>query len=174
MDIIFYRIEKLNRFFKMLGVFTGGIAAVLMMLIIVADVFLRNVFNSPISGTYEIVQYYLMPLAIFPAIAYTYSSGILPRISELIEKAPKRFNILTTVIIIIIEFIIFSLLAIYGWKFAMSGVSDRMAIPVGGSLFPLYPIYFLIPIGFGLVVLEILLSAIKPIVSRRKTDNDIQ
>lgn len=164
MNIAFERIDKINHSLKVIGVFIGGIAVIMMMLIIVLDVFLRNVFNAPISGTYEIVQYYLMPLAIFPSIAYTYSSGVLPKLTELIEKAPKRFLTFTKYIISIIELIIFSLLTIYGWEFAMTGVKDRMAIPISGNLLPLYPMYFLIPLGFGLVLVEVLLSSIKQLV----------
>ena len=155
------RIEKIHHSLKVIGVYTGGIAAILMMLVIVSDVFLRNVFNSPLSGAYEIVQFYLMPLAIFPALAYTYSSGILPKLTELIEKAPRTFQNLTTYIILAIELIIFVLLTIYGWRFAMAGVSDQMAVPVGGQLLPLFPIYFVVPIGFGLVFIEVLISGIK-------------
>ncbi|WP_142247946.1 TRAP transporter small permease [Alkalihalobacterium alkalinitrilicum] len=168
MNGVFQRVENINEKLKLVGVYTGGIAAVAMMLIIVADVFMRNVFTSPISGTYEIVQFFLMPLAIFPALAYTYSSGVLPRLGELVEKAPQGFKKVSTWVILIIEIIIFTLLTIYGWKFAMAGVSDQMAVAVGGKLTPVYPVYFLIPIGFGLIVIEVLLSAIRPFVKRNK------
>ncbi|MFV8828091.1 TRAP transporter small permease [Alkalihalobacterium sp. APHAB7] len=169
MNGTFDKIIYINEKLKLIGVFIGGLAAVFMMLIIVADVFMRNIFTSPISGTYEIVQYFLMPLAIFPALAYTYSSGVLPRLGELVEKAPNGFKKVSTWIIIIIEITIFTLLTIYGWKFAMAGVGDQMAIAVGGKLTPVYPVYFLIPIGFGLIVIEVLLSAIKPLIKNKST-----
>jgi TRAP-type C4-dicarboxylate transport system permease small subunit len=165
MNTVMERVEKIHHSLKIIGVYTGGIATILMMIVIVSDVFLRNVFNSPVSGAYEVVQFYLMPLAIFPALAYTYSSGILPRLTELIEKAPRIHNV-TTYIILIIELIIFALLTVYGWKFAMAGVSDQMAVPVGGNLLPLYPLYFVVPIGFGLVLLEVVISGYKTVAKK--------
>jgi TRAP-type C4-dicarboxylate transport system permease small subunit len=167
LNIIFERVEKVNHVLKNIGMFIGGVSILFMMLLIVTDVFMRNVLNSPITGTYEIVQYFLMPLAIFPTIAYTYNSGVLPKLSELIEKTSKRYQTFTKYLITMIEVILFSLLTIYGWKFAMSGVSDQMAIPVSGNLIPVYPIYFLVPFGFGIVILEIILSTIKPLIQER-------
>lgn len=158
---LFHRIEKIHELLKTIGIYISGLAVMAMMLLIVADVFLRNVFTLPISGTYEFVQFYLMPLAIFPALAYTYSSGILPRLGELVEKTSRSIQSTIWYVIIIIEIIIFTLLALYGWKFAMNGLSDKMAIPVGGMLLANYPIYFLVPIGFGLVMMESILSLIK-------------
>lgn len=161
MNGVFEKIEYINYKLKLIGVIIAGIATFLMMVIIVVDVFMRNVFVSPLSGTYEIVQFYLMPMAVFPALAYTYSSGVLPRLDELVAKAPERFRKISAYIIVALEFIIFTLLTIYGWKFAMVGVEDQMAIAVGGVLTPVYPLYFIVPIGFALVVIEIVLSAIK-------------
>ncbi|WP_203555973.1 TRAP transporter small permease [Bacillus sp. B15-48] len=163
----FEQIENFNNKLKLIGVLFGGISAVLMMLLIGADVFMRNILISPIPGTYEIVQFYLMPLAIFPALAYTYSSGILPKIDDLIVKFSNSIQTIMKFIIFLIEIIIFSLLTIYGWKLAMSGVSDQMAVTVGSILMPIYPVYFVVPIGFGLIVLEVFISGIKPILQQK-------
>lgn len=164
----FEKVMKVHDFIKKIGVLVSGITVLGMMFLIVTDVVLRNIFSSPISGTYEIVQYYLMPLAIFPALAFTYSSGVLPRLSEVVEKLPKRFNQVNCQLIVVIEIVIFTLLTIYGWKYAMSGVADKMAIPVSGNLIPLYPIYFLVPIGFALVLIEVLLVNVRKLLVRRK------
>jgi len=151
-------LQKINHWLMKIGVFVSGLAILGMMLIIVVDVTMRNVFSSPVSGTYEIVQFFLMPLAIFPALAYTYQSGVLPRLIEMVEKLPAGFQKFNRVFITIIEIIIFTLLMVYGFKFAMSGLADQMAIPVSGSLIPVYPVYFLVPLSFASVLLEVLLS----------------
>ncbi|MBM4761428.1 TRAP transporter small permease [Bacillus sp. B15-48] len=165
MNGVFNKIVNINNKLKLIGVLIGGIATFSMMFLIVADVFMRNVFTAPIAGTFEIVQFFLMPIAIFPALAYTYSSGVQPKLGELIEKAPRRFRIVSSYIILVIELIIFTLLTIYGWQFAQAGISDQMAVAVGGKLIPVYPIYLLIPISFGLIVVEVFLSAIKKLLA---------
>ena len=56
----------------------GGVAMVLMMLHIVADVATKYLFNDPIDGTTEIVAAYYMVAVVFLPLAYvTFSEGHL-------------------------------------------------------------------------------------------------
>lgn len=155
------KLQKINQWMLNIGMIVSGLAVFSMMMIIIVDVIMRNVFISPISGTYEIVQFFLMPLAIFPALAFTYQSGVLPRLTEMVEKMPVRLQNFNQVLITIIEIVIFTLLMWYGFKFALTGLADQMAIPVSRRLIPVYPIYFLVPLGFGSVLFEIFLSTMK-------------
>lgn len=150
-------LEKISSSFRSIGKYFSGISIFLMMLIIVADVFMRNVFESPISGTYEIVQFFLMPMAIFPALGYVYWVGVLPRLSEIVAKTPKAFQKFNDLLILIIDLVVFSLLTYFGFLFAMSGFESQMAVPLGGSLVSVWPIYFLVPLGFLFVLLEVIL-----------------
>jgi len=149
--------NKISRVARNIGKYTSGFAILGMMIIIVIDVFMRNVFGKPMMGTYEIVQYFLMPLAVFPALGYAYWVGILPRLSEMISKAPAWFEKFNTILILCIDAFVFALLTYYGFLFAMAGLKDQMAIPIAGSLVPVWPVYFVIPIGFLFVLLEIIL-----------------
>lgn len=151
-------IEKIAHWFRVVGISLASFAIAAMVLMIVVDVTMRNVFKIPIQGTYEIVQYFLMPLAIFPTLAFAYQSGVLPRLSELVEKLPKRFQQINRIIIYVIELVVFLLLTYYSILFALSGIQDQMAIPVAGNLLPVYPLYIIVPISFAAVVVEILLS----------------
>lgn len=151
-------IEKIAHWFRVVGISLASFAIAAMVLMIVVDVTMRNVFKIPIQGTYEIVQYFLMPLAIFPTLAFAYQSGVLPRLSELVEKLPKRFQQINRIIIYVIELVVFLFLTYYSILFAFSGIQDQMAIPVAGNLLPVYPLYIIVPISFAAVVVEILLS----------------
>lgn len=150
-------LEKVNRFFRNIGKYMSGVSILAMMMIIVLDVFMRNVFGKPLSGTYEIVQYFLMPLAVFPALGYAYWSGVLPRLSEVISKTGARFQQFHRLLILVIDVVVFTLLTYYGFLFAISGFQEEMSIPIAGNLVPVWPVYFLVPIGFLCVVLEIML-----------------
>lgn len=154
-------LEKVNEVLRTIGKYMSGFAILAMMLIIVADVFMRNVFETPLAGTYEIVQYFLMPLAVFPALGYAYWSGVLPRLSELISKAPPWFEKFNRILILIIDAIVFGMLTYFGFIFAIFGMQDKMAIPMAGTLIPIWPIYFLVPIGFLFVLLEVLLRFVR-------------
>lgn len=154
-------LEKVNEVFRNIGKYISGFAIIGMMIIIVIDVCMRNVFGIPVSGTYEIVQYFLMPIAIFPALGYAYWSGVLPRLSELISKSPAWFKEFNRILILIIDAFVFGMLAYFGFLFAIFGMKDAMAIPMAGSLIPVWPVYFLVPIGFLFVLLEVLLRFVQ-------------
>lgn len=154
-------IEKVQEFLKKIGLYISNISILIMMVLIMVDVIIRNFFEIPFAGAYDLVESYLMPLTVFPAIAFAYSSGILPRLGELILKFPVKVQKVAEIIIDILELVIFALLTYYSYKFAMTGLADQMSIPFGGNLYPLYPIFFLLPFGFGLVVIEVILDMVK-------------
>src|SRR5699024_5995123 len=121
-------LTNINKFFRSLGMILSGAAIFLMMLAIVFDVFMRNVFGIPITGTYEIVQYILMPMAIFSALGFVYWVGVLPSLTELLEKAPAGFQKFNRILINLIDLIIFCLLTYYGAIFAISGLTSGNAV----------------------------------------------
>ncbi|EMF46055.1 hypothetical protein B481_2635 [Planococcus halocryophilus Or1] len=61
-----------------------------MMLMIVYDVTMRTLFSSSIRGGFEIIQNYMMPLVVFPGLAYVYASGVLPKMDLILERLNKK------------------------------------------------------------------------------------
>ncbi|MCL1828561.1 MAG: TRAP transporter small permease [Oscillospiraceae bacterium] len=59
--------------------------------IIVADVFLRFIFNNPIVGSYEIVQYVLM-MAVFASFAYCQSLRGHIHVTMFIMLMPRKLK----------------------------------------------------------------------------------
>src|SRR5699024_3984343 len=161
-------IDGFERFLKIIikaGVVISAVSIFIMMVIIVVDVFMRNVLGTPLAGTYEIVENYLMQLAIFPSLAYTYQSGVIPQLTELLDKLPERFRKFNQYVPDITELVIFTLLFAYGFKFALNGLNDSMHIPISGNLYMIYPVYFVAPLGFGLILLFVILSILKRTVN---------
>ncbi|WP_431028915.1 TRAP transporter small permease [Lysinibacillus sp. LZ02] len=146
--------REVCKYISCFGVFT-------MMLLITADVFMRNVFGIPVPGVYEITENFLMPLVVFPALGYTYWVGILPRLTELVSKAPRKFQLVHHYLLLVLDTVVFALLTYYGFQFALSGLNIGMAIPVAGKLVPIWPFYFLVPLGFFLVLIEVLMRFVK-------------
>ena len=71
------------------GISFTGIAV--MMVLITVDVILRKFFNSPINGSYEIVQYLLM-LVVFASFSYTQMKKGHVRVSMFVNKMPWRLR----------------------------------------------------------------------------------
>ena len=167
-------IYKFNDWIKIIGLVIAGIALIGMMLIIVADVFMRNSFDKPVNGTYEIVEYFLMPLMVLPALPYAYSSGILPRLGELSEKFKPSIKKATDYIIQAIEVFIFGLLTYYSFVFAIQGMEDGVAQSIGLAFIPLWPIYFFLPFAFGFVCLEAVITTVRMITNNPRNNPPVQ
>lgn len=79
---------KLKKLSRLVGLVTyAGFISI--MAIIVVDVFLRFVFNSPILGSYEMVQYILM-ICVFCSFAYCQSLHGHIHVTMFIMKMPQK------------------------------------------------------------------------------------
>ncbi|HZW68837.1 MAG TPA: TRAP transporter small permease [Pseudogracilibacillus sp.] len=152
------KIIRINNFIRNIALSISAIAILIMMFGIVADVFMRNVLGTPLRGTYEIVENILMPALVFPVLGYVYWSGVLPKLTEIAEKLPKAMQNFNKYLIYLLDILVFSLLTYYGMKFALTGLEQKMAIPVAGKILQIWPVYFLVPLGFFLVVVEIVIK----------------
>ncbi|WP_216831158.1 TRAP transporter small permease [Alkalihalobacterium elongatum] len=150
---------------KFIGLIISGICLFLMMVFIVADVLSRNILSKSIPGNYEIVRYYFMPLALFPGVAYAYGTGIFPRITMIVSKLSKKIQKLIVILLLFVELVLFSLVFYFGLQYGLSGVEEGLAFPAGGKMYPLYPFIFLVPIGFGMLIIEIIFLIIRNLTS---------
>jgi len=76
------------------GLLWVAMAAVFaMMSLTTADAVWRYVFNSPITGAYEITEKYLMLIAIFLGMSYTYRGAGFIRVTILMDRLPKSLKI---------------------------------------------------------------------------------
>ncbi|WP_078428348.1 TRAP transporter small permease [Alkalihalobacterium alkalinitrilicum] len=157
----YFKSYKVFNRIKFIGLIISGMGIFLMMVFIVGDVLSRNFFNKSIPGGYEIVRNYFMPVSIFPALAYAYSTGIFPRITMVVSRFSKNYQRFNVIVMLAAEGILFTLLAWYGLQYALEGVREGLAFPAGGKLYPLYPFIFLVPIGAGLLIIEVIFILIK-------------
>jgi TRAP-type C4-dicarboxylate transport system permease small subunit len=156
-------LRKINNKTQNIGKNISGLAILAMMFVIVLDVILRNVFKLTIPGSYVIIESFLMPLAIFPALGYVYMAGVLPRLGEFIERRSIKFQKMNRFLLLIIDIIVFVLLTYFTFIFFLDGYNDGIAIPVATNFVPLWPIYFFIPLGYFLVLLEVLLQFVEEV-----------
>lgn len=156
---------NLFRYIKLGGMYLSGFTIFIMMFIIVLDVVLRNIFNLNVIGSYEISQYYLMPLAFFPALAYVYSSGIMPRLEMLVERFRNAWQRYILIFLFVIELILFLLLTYHGLQYALNGTKEVLAFTMKGKVIPFYPVLYFVPLGFLLLSIEIMFLIFKNIIS---------
>ena len=165
-------IEKLYRMFqfiKLIGAWISGIALIGMMVFIVFDVLLRNVFENSINGAFEIVQNYFMPIVVFPALAFIYSSGVLPKMDLLLDKFNEQTKKIIIILMNVIEIFILLIMTQFTWEYALTGLEKGMSFPAAGTLYPLYPLFFFIPIAFLLIIIENIFILIRNFTQREAT-----
>ncbi|MBU8907920.1 TRAP transporter small permease [Desertibacillus haloalkaliphilus] len=152
---------------KIVGLYVSGGTIFFMMLFIVTDILSRNLFKSSLLGAYEITQYYLMPLAVFPALAYAYGTGIMPRIGILVSKLKQTYQKWITVLLLGFELVLFLLLTYYGWQYALIGTSETLGFSSGGEILPIYPVLYFVPLGFFMLSIEVFFLLIKNLYSKK-------
>ncbi|MBM7633199.1 TRAP transporter small permease [Geomicrobium sediminis] len=162
MNAAYKGIEKI----KFVGLIISGAAISLMMILIALDVLLRTVFQLPTVGSYEIAQYFLMPLAFFPGLAYVYSSGIMPRLEMLVQKFKDRQQYIISIALVSLELILFLMLTIFAFQYAWVGFVEGVAFSMKGAVIPYYPVLFVIPAGFLLLTIEIFFVLLRNIQTK--------
>lgn len=164
------KVKSLYKIFekiKLFGVMVSGLSAIVMMAFIAVNVISRYFLAGSITGSFEFVTYYFLPLSVFPALGYVYSSGVLPKMDLLIQKAHKKIRDILIVLLLLLELFLFSLIIYYSFHYSMTGMAEGHSFTAGVDLYPLYPVYFLVPLGFTLMTIEILFIMTKNVIEKR-------
>lgn len=163
------RAYRLFGYVKLVGALVSGLAIFGMMLWIVADVVSRNFIGGSISGSFEVAENYFMPLAVFPAMAYVYGSGVLPKMDLLMHRFPQPVQDTMVYLLLALELVIFLLLTYYTWEYALYGMGRGEAFPAGGDLYPLWPLFFFVPVAFAMVLVETLFVLVRNVLGSNVT-----
>ena len=136
----------------------GAFTMIGLMMLTVADVFLRKFFNAPILGSFEITEYLLVVLVFF-AIPWAALKKANVKVDLIVGKFPKRvqaaFSSVTCLLSVIIT-------AFFGWYtipqavyiFKLGSVSDMLEIPY-------YPFYFFVAFGFFILMFVLVANLIE-------------
>jgi len=138
----------------------GAVILTLMMVLVFTDVFLRYVFNRPLSGSVEIVEI-MMALCIALGMAYT---GITKgHIS--VELLVSRFSLKTQAALDVFHFLIATIMfLLMGWKTAQQAlVTSRRHVTTTVLEIPIYPFVWVLSICAGLLGLVFFLQFLEAI-----------
>lgn len=158
----------------------SGVSAIFMIVMIAIDVGMRNFFNDPIAGVFEITQYACMPLCVFPAMAFAYQQNVLPKFDGLSGHQNDTVRFITNIITGVVEIIIFAIMFRFSWTFAFNGMADKMTVTAGTGNLAIWPFYFFAPIGFTLLFIEVIVSHVDSFVEvighikGKKTESSVE
>ncbi|MCC7275303.1 MAG: TRAP transporter small permease [Alphaproteobacteria bacterium] len=134
-------------------------AAVMMaavMLIVVADVVLRYVFNSPLAWAYDFVSLYLMVGIFFLVLSDSYMAGALVSVDLLQQLMPAAVRGPVDLLIAAVGFVVFALIAYVGGVEAVGSFLGDDVV-AGAIAWPTWPGHAFVPVGAGLLAIRLLL-----------------
>ena len=132
-----HRLDKtvygISRVFNTIGV----TMLLLMMLLVAVDVCLRYIFNSPIEGVYEAVEF-MMAVVFCYSIAYTQRNKGHVSVNLVTRKLSVRNKAITGSMVSLISFVVFALMT---WQsFLKAGDVMRAAETSTGGIGPFGPL----------------------------------
>jgi len=125
----------------------GGVAIILLMLQVVADVIGREFFSFPIDGTLEIVSFYYMVAVTFFPLAYVcHNEGHIS--VELFTKGlSRRKNHGLEAVLLFVSFIFAIWFATETWSRALESYAEGEMWETSDDMISIWPSRFILPIA---------------------------
>ena len=150
------------RFWRAIWTFEWGLAAIgagsmlfIMMMVTVISVLGRYFLQMDlIPGAYNIVERILFPLLVFWALPIAHRDGLFPRLEMFAEAQPRRRKALIGAFVLAVEIAIYAVFLWYVTRFVWASVQSNRTMQIGTSFWPLWPILLMMPLAFGLMLLE--------------------
>jgi TRAP-type C4-dicarboxylate transport system permease small subunit len=141
-----------------------GFVLVFMTLMIVVDVALRVLFNSPLPASAESVEL-MMPYIAFCALAYTLAIGAHVRISILVEKLPVKYRPYLEWLVSLVGLGFCALLTYVSWTFFWESfvINEEMLAIIK---LPWWVGKFAMPLGFFVMTLRYLFNLVAVMAGR--------
>ncbi len=148
--------------FVNIGGWIGGATVIVLMLHIVADVFMRYVFNSPLPGTIEIVSYWWMILITFLGQGLTQRRREHLEVSLLTDLMPQMDRLGTIIGGRLLTLITVVALGYYGLLAAIEQ-THRGEIAMGSITIAIWPMRWMVPIGMGIFAAQLVVDLIRDV-----------
>lgn len=161
-------VKLTERLTHLLG-WVAGLTVVLMMLHVMIDVIGKYVFNAPLPGTAEVVAAYYMIACVFLPLAWVEASGGSIVVEVIYERCSPAVQAVMLKIADVVCIVYYAVLGWFSWDVAMR--AWRIDETVDGIWrITTWPAKFLLPFGFALAVVVILLRLVLGTRGRIRTN----
>ncbi|WP_290685798.1 MULTISPECIES: TRAP transporter small permease [unclassified Haematobacter] len=158
-------VEHVNRFWRTLWAAEYGLAAVgsglsllIIMLLTVSSVVGRYVLHTDlIPGVYNMIERVFFPLMVFWALPLAHREGMFPKLELFMGYAMSaRQRAAVAVFVGVVELAVYAVLMYFIWLFVERGITSNRTVMIGVEKWPLWPIAIMMPLAFGLMMVEML------------------
>ncbi len=156
-------VKELLKFLDKISLGLGRLSAFFtfaMMLVMVADILLRFLFNSPIIGSYEIIEQ-MMIVVVFFAFAHTQAEKGHIAVDIVTTVLPRKVRDVFSVITLLMGTVM-TVIAVYANLGQISGAIESKAT-TSVLYIPLYPFYIAVMIGLAVFCLCLVVDLIKAV-----------
>jgi TRAP-type C4-dicarboxylate transport system permease small subunit len=131
----------------------GALAVLALMVHVSADIAMRNLWNRPIPATYEVVvNYYMVALAFIP-LAWVERSGAMIQVEVINGALSPLMMRVSEALVAVISAAIYATLAWVTWQVAVRQTAVSGFVTANQIRVPVWPAYWLPPLGFALAAL---------------------
>lgn len=152
-------------------VYIGGVLVLAMMIITVAEIVGRTWFSHPISGSVELPSLFLVLVTIIALAVLQRQKGHIG-VNILQERLKGRARSCLEFSLLLSMLFVAGVIAVYGWRLAMQ--AKALQLTTMGPLFvTLWPFMLVLPFGFGLLTLRVIIQLIREgrgIITRSNTE----
>lgn len=142
---------------------------VLMMLHVGADILLKILLNSPITGTLETVSYYYMVSLVFLALPFVELRNEHVSVDLFFQKFPKKLQITVYVLGTLLAAFYYGMFSYITFRDAVIATTQQETV-MANFLFYVWPSRWALPVGSGLLVLMLLLNCVRAALRGRLPD----
>jgi TRAP-type transport system small permease protein len=140
---------KVINFLMRISIWITMIVLVAMMMISVADIFMRYVFNMPISGTSELIE--IMMICLLLGMAGCAMENRHVRVDVIIERLPEKAVAFMDVIMLILGIGVSGILM---WQGFWQGMFQlRYQVTSSALHIPVFPFYVVLSVSFIFLII---------------------
>lgn len=130
-----------------------------LMFVVVGDVVLRYLFNSPLQWSYEVISSYLMPGLFFFAASHTLKAHAHVAVDIVHNYVSRRTRYVLEAFVSVLAAPVFLLCTIVSARNTLADLATA-ASSTSGLALPTWTVSLMLPLGFGMLTLRLVLNSI--------------
>lgn len=130
-----------------------------LMFVVVGDVVLRYLFNAPLQWSYEVISSYLMPGLFFFAASHTLKAHAHVAVDIVHNYVGRRTRYVLESLVSVLAAPVFLFCTIVSARNTLADLATA-ASSTSGLALPTWTVSLMLPLGFGMLTLRLILNAI--------------
>lgn len=134
----------------------AGLCLLAMILVTVLSVIGRYILQQDlIPGAYNLIERVFFPLIVFWAVPLAHRRGLFPRLDIAVNALPAGAQRWVNAFVLLVELAVYGVMMWYVVRFTWRGIDSGRTMQIGTDFWPMWPVLVMMPLAFGLMMLEV-------------------